>query len=76
MRRTLVGPLLIFLPWSPAAFYTANNWKRFENEDHVVRRDRGGSCVMQFTQAFVISEHRRTDDWSCLIKEVRASISK
>lgn len=24
------------------ALYTANNWKRFENEDHVVLRDRGG----------------------------------
>jgi hypothetical protein len=58
------------------ALYTKNNMMGFQNEDHVVLRDRGGSCVMQFTQAFLINEHRRTDDWSDLIKEVRASISK
>lgn len=46
------------------------------NEDHIVLKQRGTSCVAQYTQAFTINEHRRTDDLGDLAKEVHASISK
>lgn len=56
--------------------YTVERRYGFYNEDHIVLKQRGTSCVAQYTQAYTANEHRRTDDLSDLAKEVHASISK
>jgi hypothetical protein len=45
----------------------------FENEDHTVLKTQGDTCAVQVTQSY---NQQHGDDWSDLIKEVRASISK